>query len=82
MPRVLAERPGRASDGDAATGKGSQSVAEALAAKGHRVEIVERQQPYGQSASGAGAVKLLMIDANGVMHGGVSPAKDDYVLGW
>ena len=31
----------------------------------------------------AGAVKLVMIDPdNGVMHGGVSPAKDDYVLGW
>ena len=39
------------------------------------------QQPYGQAPTGAGAVKMVMIDAAGVMHGGVSPAKDDYVLG-
>ncbi len=83
MPRVLADSPARGADKDAASGEESQSVAEALAAKGHRVEIVELQQPYAQSTSGAGAVKLLMIDPeNGVMHGGVSPAKDDYVLGW
>ncbi len=83
MPRVLADSPARASGRDAASGEESQSVAEALAAKGHHVEIVELQQPYKQSLSGAGAVKLVMIDPdNGVMHGGVSPAKDDYVLGW
>ena len=83
MPRVLADSPARASDRDAASGKESQSVAQALAAKGHHVEVVALQQPYEQSLSGAGAVKLVMIDPdNGVMHGGVSPAKDDYVLGW
>ena len=83
MPRVLAGSPTRVSDRGAASGKESQSVAQALAAKGHHVEIVELQQPYEQSTSGAGAVKLVMIDPdNGVMHGGVSPAKDDYVLGW
>jgi len=41
------------------------------------------QQPYFQQTSGAGAVKMIQIDAStGVMKGGVSPAKDDYVIGW
>ena len=66
MPKVLAQR-----------------VAGALAVKGHRVEVVPLQQPYMQQPSGAGAVKMVLIDPeNGVMHGGVSPAKDDYALGW
>jgi gamma-glutamyltranspeptidase/glutathione hydrolase len=53
-----------------------------LAARGHRVEVVELQQPYRQAASGAGAVKMVMIDPEtGVMYGGVSPAKSDYVIG-
>jgi hypothetical protein len=54
----------------------------ALAARGHRVEVVPLQQPYRQATSGAGAVKMVMIDpVTGVMYGGVSPAKSDYVLG-
>lgn len=58
-------------------------VADALGKKGHRVVVVELQQPYGQTPSGAGAVKMVLIDPEtGVMHGGVSPAKNDYVLGW
>ena len=58
-------------------------IGDDLAAKGHRVEIVPLQQPYLQAPSGAGAVKMVMIEpATGVFHGGVSPAKDDYVLGW
>lgn len=58
-------------------------VGEALAAMGHRVEILPLQQTYMQTPSGAGAVKMVMIDPEtGVFHGGVSPAKDDYVLGW
>ena len=58
-------------------------VAEALAAKGHRLVVAPLQQPYMQQPSGAGAVKMVMIDpATGVMHGGTSPAKSDYVLGW
>ncbi len=58
-------------------------VAESLAAKGHRLVVVPLQQPYMQQPSGAGAVKMVMIDpVTGVMHGGVSPAKSDYVLGW
>ena len=66
MPRVLAD-----------------AVGEALVAKGHQLQVVEMQQPYGQAPSGAGAVKMVMIDpATGTMHGGVSPAKDNYALGW
>lgn len=58
-------------------------VGEELARRGHQVEIVPLQQPYQMSASGAGAVKMVMIDTTtGVMFGGVSPAKSDYVLGW
>jgi hypothetical protein len=58
-------------------------VGEELARRGHQVEIVPLQQPYQMSASGAGAVKMVMIDpTTGVMLGGVSPAKSDYVLGW
>ena len=82
MPRVLAASPAEPAEEAAASAKESQSVAEALAAKGHRVEIVGPQQPYGQTPTGAGAVKLVMIDENGVMHGGVSPAKDNYALAW
>lgn len=66
VPKVLAERVGAA-----------------LAERGHRIEAVTTQQPYHQQPAGAGAVKMILIDpATGVMHGGVSPAKDDYVLGW
>lgn len=58
-------------------------VIEELAARGHRIEVVSLQQPYGQTPSGAGAVKMVMIDpVTGVFHGGVSPAKSDYALGW
>jgi len=53
-----------------------------LAALGHRIEVSELQQPYRQATSGAGAVKMVMIDPEtGVMYGGVSPAKSDYVIG-
>jgi gamma-glutamyltranspeptidase/glutathione hydrolase len=66
MPKVLADR-----------------IGDALAAKGHRIVVIDLQQPYRQTPSGAGAVKMVLIDPEtGVMHGGVSPAKDDYVLGW
>jgi gamma-glutamyltranspeptidase/glutathione hydrolase len=66
MPEVLADR-----------------VAEILSEKGHRIVVAALQQPYMQTASGAGAVKMVRIDPEtGVMFGGVSPAKSDYVLGW
>ena len=57
-------------------------IAEELGRRGHRVEVVPLQQPYRMALSGAGAVKMVMIDPeSGVMFGGVSPAKSDYVLG-
>jgi len=41
------------------------------------------QQPYFQQPAAVGAVKMILIDPNtGVIQGGVSPAKDDYVIGW
>ncbi len=59
------------------------TIGAALSAKGHPVKVVDRQQPYNQQAAGAGAVKMVLIDpVTKVLHGGVSPAKDDYVLGW
>ncbi len=58
-------------------------IGDQLAERGHRVEVVPLQQPYRMARSGAGAVKMVMIDpVTGVMFGGVSPAKSDYVLGW
>ena len=66
MPRVLANE----------VGKGVSNL-------GHSIEVIEMQQPYQQQPSGAGAVKMVMIDSErGVLMGGVSPAKDDYVMGW
>jgi len=57
-------------------------IAAELGRRGHRVEVVALQQPYRMAVSGAGAVKMVMIDPEtGVMFGGVSPAKSDYVLG-
>ncbi|HXV60385.1 MAG TPA: gamma-glutamyltransferase family protein, partial [Vicinamibacteria bacterium] len=61
----------------------AKEVAEDLAERGHRIEVVPLQQPYRQAPSGAGAVKMVLIDPEtGVFHGGVSPAKSDYVMGW
>jgi gamma-glutamyltranspeptidase/glutathione hydrolase len=66
MPKVLADQVGAA-----------------LSAKGHHVVVTLLQKPYGQQPSGAGAVKMVMIDPRtGMFAGGVSPAKDDYVMGW
>ncbi|HZT32300.1 MAG TPA: gamma-glutamyltransferase [Bryobacteraceae bacterium] len=57
-------------------------VGAALRALGHPVEPSPLQPPYG-SPSGPGAVKIIRIDpATGVMFGGASPGKDNYVLGW
>ena len=61
----------------------ADKIGEELAAKGHRVQVRPLQPPYEQQPSGAGAVKMVMVDAErGVLMGGVSPAKDDYVMGW
>ncbi len=66
LPRILADRTG-----------------EALQAKGHKIDVSRMQRPYQQQVSGAGAVKIVWIDAKtGVMQGAVSPAKDNYVMGW
>jgi gamma-glutamyltranspeptidase/glutathione hydrolase len=66
IPRVLADQ-----------------VGPALEARGHRLQVTELQGPYEQAASGAGAVKMILFDrVRGVMFGGVSPAKDNYVIGW
>lgn len=66
MPKVLADE-----------------IGDQIAALGHKIEVIEMQQPYLQQPSGAGAVKMVMVDAErGVLMGGVSPAKDDYVMGW
>jgi gamma-glutamyltranspeptidase/glutathione hydrolase len=66
MPKVLADR-----------------VGDTLRGRGHKLQVGEMQQPYRQTPSGAGAVKMVMIDPEtGVMFGGASPAKDDYVIGW
>ena len=61
----------------------ADQVGSALSAKGHDVVVTPLQKPYGQQPSGAGAVKMVMIDPRtGLMAAGVSPAKDDYALGW
>jgi gamma-glutamyltranspeptidase/glutathione hydrolase len=58
-------------------------VGPALAAKGHKLDVGALQQPYRMQPSGAGAVKMIRIDPEtGMMFGGVSPAKDNYVMGW
>ncbi|MFN7925062.1 MAG: gamma-glutamyltransferase [Bryobacteraceae bacterium] len=60
----------------------ADKVGAALTALGHPVQAQPYQPPYG-SPSGAGAVKMIRIDpATGVMAGGASPGKDNYVLGW
>ncbi|MBL8292464.1 MAG: gamma-glutamyltransferase [Bryobacterales bacterium] len=66
LPKVLADK-----------------VGEALAAKGHKIQVQALQQPYFQQLSAVGAVKMVMVDPRtGVLWGAVSPAKDDYVMGW
>jgi len=58
-------------------------IGDQLHQRGHRLQVSELQGPYRQALSGAGAVKMVMLDATrGVMFGGVSPAKDNYVIGW
>ena len=74
------------------SGKDSRHAHDAGRARGARGQRPRRQGPSRrsarsaaalQAASGAGAVKMLMIDPKtGTFYGGVSPAKSDYVLGW
>ena len=50
-------------------------VQEALAAKGHLLDI--------RNVKGVGSVKAILIDPRtGVLMGGVSPTGDSYVMAW
>ena len=52
-----------------------KSVQEALAAKGHLLDI--------RNVKGVGSVKAILIDPRtGVLMGGVSPTGDSYVMAW
>ena len=52
-----------------------RSVQEALAAKGHALDI--------RNVKGVGSVKAILIDPRtGVLMGGVSPTGDSYVMAW
>jgi gamma-glutamyltranspeptidase/glutathione hydrolase len=52
-----------------------RSVQEALAAKGHQLDI--------RNVKGVGSVKAILIDPRtGVLMGGVSPTGDSYVMAW
>ena len=58
-------------------------IGQELRAKGHIVEVTRMQRPCSQQPSGAGAVKIVWINpVSEVFFGAVSPAKDDYVMGW
>ena len=58
-------------------------IGDELRAKGHKLEVTRMQRPYSQQPAGAGAVKMVWIHPkSGVMFGAVSPAKDDYAMGW
>ena len=51
------------------------NVREALAAKGHRLDL--------RDVKGVGSVKAILIDPRtGVLMGGVSPTGDSYVMAW
>jgi len=52
-----------------------QAVRDALAAKGHKLDV--------RDVKGVGSVKGILIDPRtGVLHGGVSPTGDSYVMAW
>jgi gamma-glutamyltranspeptidase/glutathione hydrolase len=52
-----------------------QAVRDQLAAKGHALDL--------RDVKGVGSVKGIMIDPRtGVLHGGVSPTGDSYVMAW
>jgi gamma-glutamyltranspeptidase/glutathione hydrolase len=52
-----------------------QSIRDQLAAKGHKLDV--------RDVKGVGSVKGIMIDPRtGVLHGGVSPTGDSYVMAW
>jgi gamma-glutamyltranspeptidase len=52
-----------------------QSIRDQLAAKGHKLDV--------RDVKGVGSVKGILIDPRtGVLHGGVSPTGDSYVMAW
>jgi gamma-glutamyltranspeptidase/glutathione hydrolase len=52
-----------------------QKVRDELAAKGHKLDV--------RNSKGVGSVKGILIDPRtGVLHGGVSPTGDSYVMAW
>jgi gamma-glutamyltranspeptidase/glutathione hydrolase len=52
-----------------------QNVKDGLAARGHKLDI--------RDVKGVGSVKGILIDPRtGVLHGGVSPTGDSYVMAW
>ncbi|MCZ2149010.1 MAG: hypothetical protein LC126_14700 [Bryobacterales bacterium] len=52
-----------------------------LSSLGHSIQASAAQPPYG-SPSGPGAVKMILIHlVMGVLYGGASPGKDNYVAG-
>ena len=66
MPEVLARQDRRRTAGEGTQAGSDTNAASVLA-----------------TTAGAGAVKMLVIDPrSGVMFGAVSPAKDDYAMGW
>jgi len=53
----------------------AQPMRDELAAKGHKLDV--------RNSKGVGSVKGIMIDPRtGVLHGGVSPTGDSYVMAW
>jgi gamma-glutamyltranspeptidase / glutathione hydrolase len=52
-----------------------QAIRDALAAKGHKLDV--------RDVKGVGSVKGILVDPRtGVLHGGVSPTGDSYVMAW
>ena len=61
----------------------AEVAGKALEAKGHKLQVTNRQHPYDQQPAGAGAIKLIWVDPRtGVFNVGVSPAKDNYALAY
>jgi len=61
----------------------AEEVGAELMRRGHILSVSKLQPPYFQAPSGAGAVKMVLIDPEGgKLFGGVSPAKDNCVAGW
>lgn len=61
----------------------AREIGAELTRRGHTLRVSALQPPYFQAPSGAGAVKMVLVDPeSGILFGGVSPAKDNCVAGW